>query len=81
LPGTIARRRRLAERILEELPGRGPAKAAILAVYFKANTDDVRDSAALETIPTLLAGGVKVNAFDPWAPEDSHAARRCPLVP
>jgi UDPglucose 6-dehydrogenase len=40
---------------------------AIWGLSFKANTDDIRESAALETINQLTAKGMKVRAFDPEA--------------
>lgn len=42
-------------------------KIAILGVAFKANTDDVRESAALAIIQGLQAEGAVVSAFDPVA--------------
>ena len=40
---------------------------AIWGLSFKPNTDDIRESPALEIIETLLAGGASVIAFDPEA--------------
>ena len=40
---------------------------AILGLSFKANTDDVRESAALTVIQLLLATGAQVTVFDPVA--------------
>jgi len=45
---------------------------AVLGVTFKPNTDDMRDSPALDIVPALLAMGAKVQAFDP----EGHEARR-----
>jgi UDPglucose 6-dehydrogenase len=61
------RKHRLAKKILGELNGLAHARVAVLGIAFKANTDDVRDSAALTIIPLLRAAGVSVSAFDPWA--------------
>ena len=36
-----------------------------LVVTFKANTDDMRDSASLSMIPALTKKGAKINYFDP----------------
>jgi UDPglucose 6-dehydrogenase len=62
------RKSAIARRILDELgrPARG-ARIAVLGVAFKANTDDVRESAALAIIPALQAAGCKVAAHDPAA--------------
>ncbi|MBW6424876.1 UDP-glucose/GDP-mannose dehydrogenase family protein [Rhizobium sp. XQZ8] len=58
----------LAHRILQVLGATGHAKTvAILGVAFKAETDDVRESAALSIIPILLRAGMCVRAHDPKA--------------
>lgn len=58
----------LAHRILEVLGTRGQTKTVtILGVAFKAETDDVRESAALAIIPMLQRGGISVRAHDPKA--------------
>ncbi len=61
------RRRRIADRILDELVDIRSPTIAVLGVAFKANTDDVRESPALDIIAFLQENGVKVQAFDPWA--------------
>lgn len=40
-------------------------KLAILGITFKPNTDDIREAASLEIIPSLLKLGAKISAFDP----------------
>tara|TARA_B100000780_G_scaffold208040_1_gene148262 strand:- start:73 stop:1371 length:1299 start_codon:yes stop_codon:yes gene_type:complete len=40
-------------------------KICFLGVTFKANTDDMRDSASLYMIPSLIKKGAKINYFDP----------------
>ena len=40
-------------------------KITFLGVTFKANTDDMRDSASLSMIPILSKKGAKINYFDP----------------
>ena len=45
--------------------------AAILGLTFKPNTDDMRESPALEIIPALIAMGITVRAFDPQGMEEA----------
>jgi len=64
----------LAHRILAALGGGGQAhKVTILGMAFKAETDDVREAAALSIIPILQRAGIHVCAHDPKA---QAAARR-----
>ena len=61
---------RLAQKILHYFESRGGVTGKTLALWglaFKANTDDMRESAALDTIQTLTAAGMAVRAFDPVA--------------
>jgi len=44
----------------------------ILGLAFKPNTDDIRESSAIEIIKGLLAKGAKVKAFDPAAMEEAR---------
>jgi UDPglucose 6-dehydrogenase len=43
----------------------------VLGLAFKANTDDVRDAAALEILPRLVQLGAQVRAYDPAAMEQA----------
>jgi UDPglucose 6-dehydrogenase len=72
------RKRGIAERVLRELSDIGNPTVGILGVAFKANTDDVRESAALAIVPILQQAGVSVRAFDPWA--QTKAAALLPSV-
>ena len=50
----------------------GSVEGATIAVWgltFKANTDDLRDSPALEIVKRLLAKGARVQAYDPTVTE------------
>jgi UDPglucose 6-dehydrogenase len=49
---------------------------AVLGLTFKPNTDDMRDSPALDIVPALIAAGATVRAYDP---EGMKAAK--PLLP
>lgn len=50
------------------------SKIAILGIAFKADTDDIRDAAALEVIPALQRLGATISAFDPAAMEHGRKA-------
>lgn len=58
---------RKARKILGDVRGK---KIGILGLAFKANTDDMRDAAAIDIISWLQNDGAKITAFDPKA-EDS----------
>jgi UDPglucose 6-dehydrogenase len=62
------RKDELAQRILAALDPTGRSKkVTILGMAFKAQTDDVREAAALSIIPILQRAGVQVCAHDPKA--------------
>jgi UDPglucose 6-dehydrogenase len=63
------------ERLVGGLEGR---TIAILGLAFKPNTDDVRESPALELLEGLRGAGARVKAFDPAAMD--HVARLFPDV-
>ena len=60
------RKAAMGRKVLEALdcPPRG-ATVAVLGLTFKPNTDDMRDSPAINIVQSLLDRGVKVRAFDP----------------
>ncbi|MEO8559745.1 MAG: UDP-glucose/GDP-mannose dehydrogenase family protein [Rhodospirillales bacterium] len=61
-----ARKKAMAERIVAACGGSVQGKTiAVLGLTFKPNTDDMRDSPALDIVPALIAAGAKVQAFDP----------------
>jgi UDPglucose 6-dehydrogenase len=83
-------KRRFAEKIIQKL-GRpiSGAKLAVWGLAFKADTDDIRESPALDVIRHLLDQGAEVVATDPkatenmkqvfkdeveWSPDPVHAA-------
>jgi len=69
-----SRKKQMAHRILDAVGGDGEGKTiAILGLTFKPNTDDMRDSPALDIVPELMASGAKVVAFDP---EGMHEAQK-----
>ena len=57
--------RRITKQILGMIPNRTDITVAVLGLAFKAGTNDVRDSPAVEIIEQLISQGVKVNAYDP----------------
>lgn len=65
----------LAEEILGTLPGK---KIAILGVTFKPNSDDVRDSPALDVAARLFSSGADVSVYDPEG--NANAAKRFPRL-
>lgn len=61
-----ARKRSLAQRIAAAMGGRVRGRSvAVLGLTFKADTDDMRHSPALDCIADLQAMGAQVRAYDP----------------
>jgi UDPglucose 6-dehydrogenase len=70
-------RRFMADKVIryhENLGGLAGKVGAAWGLAFKPNTDDVRESPALEIIRILLARGVKIQAYDPEATEGAKRA-------
>lgn len=62
------RRQDMARRVIDAAGGTVTGrKIAVLGVAFKANTDDVRESPALDLIASLQQAGARVFAYDPVA--------------
>ena len=67
-----ARKKGMAGRVVAALGGDVRDKTiGILGLTFKPNTDDMRDSPALDIVPALIGMGARVQAFDP----EGHEAR------
>lgn len=63
------RKEKMAQKIIDALEGDVQGKiVAVLGLTFKADTDDMRDSASLTIIPKLLKAGLKIQAYDPSNP-------------
>ncbi|WP_260170732.1 UDP-glucose dehydrogenase family protein [Neomicrococcus aestuarii] len=65
----------LAEEVLGRLNG---ATVGILGVAFKPDSDDVRDSPALDVAARLFNSGADVNVYDPQG--NANAAKRFPRL-
>jgi len=69
---------RVVAKVETALSGSGGLAGAPLAVWgltFKAGTDDLRNSPAVEIVRRLVAGGAEVKVFDPTLRSDSADAR------
>ena len=65
--------RRIMIPKIEQLVGDFAGKTiAVLGLSFKPETDDMRESPALEIINEMVARGAKVKAFDPVAMEEAR---------
>lgn len=67
-------RDRFTDKVIRMLGGDVNGKRiGVLGLSFKADTDDMRESPAIDIIKGLQACGATVQAFDPVAREASHA--------
>ena len=61
-------KKRMANKLINLFDGNiNNRKIAVLGLAFKANTDDVRESPAIDIIKGILGNGGIVNAYDPIA--------------
>jgi UDPglucose 6-dehydrogenase len=69
-----ARKKAMAGKIAAALDGQVEGRTVgVLGLTFKPDTDDMRDSPALDIIPALQAQGANIQAYDPeGAEEASH---------
>lgn len=58
---------RMVEKVSKAFAGLEDKTVCILGLSFKPETDDIRESPALEIVDHLLAAGAKVRVFDPAA--------------
>jgi UDPglucose 6-dehydrogenase len=70
-------RLRTVQKLRDALGGLDGRRVAILGAAFKANTDDIRNSPALELANLLATEGAEVAIFDPVVPGD-RIARAAP---
>jgi UDPglucose 6-dehydrogenase len=58
----------MADKIIKAAGGSVAGKTiAVLGLAFKANTDDMRESASLYIVPELIKQGAKIQTYDPEA--------------
>ena len=62
-----AQKQRMVAKISEMIGGLDGKTVGVLGLSYKPNTDDVRDSPAIEIIQQLQKGGARVRCFDPQA--------------
>jgi len=66
-----AQHARVVEKLRAVTGGVDGARIAVWGLTFKADTNDLRESPALEVVRQLLAGGAVVTAYDPAAGEQA----------
>ena len=67
IKGNKARKKQMADRILEAIKGIQNPKIAVLGLAFKNGTDDCRQSPAMDIIGELLQQHANIVAYDPKA--------------
>jgi len=66
------RKQGMAARVIEACGGSIAGQSiAVLGLTFKPNTDDMRDSPALDIVPALTGAGAQVRAYDPKGMEEA----------
>jgi len=65
----MRQRKIIVDKIEKEMRNLNNKKIGILGLAFKQNTDDIRESAALDIIQMLLEKGAMIQCFDPRAME------------
>jgi UDPglucose 6-dehydrogenase len=69
----LRRRARMVDLAREELDGSfGGNRVAVLGAAFKPNSDDIRDSPALDVAAAMQRQGAAVNVYDPAAMDNAR---------
>jgi UDPglucose 6-dehydrogenase len=63
-------KRRFGQKVLDQLGDPAGKTVAVWGLAFKADTDDIRESTAIDVIQLLLDAGVHVKAYDPKGMEN-----------
>jgi len=74
----LRQRERAFDRLLQAVVGLAAPTVGILGLAFKPNTDDIRESPAMDVAERLIHHGISVRAHDPKAMEE--ARRRLPEI-
>lgn len=70
---------RTAQKVLDAIdPSLVDRHVAALGLTFKAGTDDLRDSPAIEILTRVREAGIRVKCYDPAVADDSNLARMYP---
>ena len=68
------RKAKMADRVITAMGGSVIGTSiAILGLAFKPETDDMRDSPAIDIVTTLIAAGAKLRVYDPKAMKEAKA--------
>ena len=68
------RKQAMADRVIAACGGDvSGKKLALLGLAFKPETDDMRDSPALDIIPRLLEAGAEIHSYDPAAMQEARS--------
>ena len=67
------RKKQMADRVIAACGGSAQGKTvAVLGLAFKPNTDDMRDSPAIDIVAAMVEAGATVKAFDPEAMKEAR---------
>jgi len=66
----VNQRARMAQKVRDALGGVKDKRIAVLGLSFKPDTNDVRDTPALDILPAFEREGATIHAYDPAAMEE-----------